>query len=119
MSRSIVVSFVLGFAISAAILLFVLPIREYSSQWDGESLKVILFAHSSAYGLFLEEHGDATLPANHVQFLENYKVDLVRSGDKYVVRYHPWDQRVRGGAYNIVVSNNNGQLMLEKVVIEP
>ena len=114
MSRSNLISFFLGLAASAAILLSVLPIHKYTSSLDGQSLKVIIFAHNAAYGHWLDDNSDITLPAAHVQFLENYDVELLKSGDQFTVRYSPRDTRIRGGAYNIVIANDGGELTLEK-----
>jgi len=119
MTKSNILSFVLGLALSAAVLLTVLPIHKYESNWDGRSLKVILFAHNAAYGLLLQDSGDTTLPADHVQFLENFNIELYESGNLFTVRYSPRDKRIRGGAYKVVVLNNDGELTLEKVEIEP
>jgi hypothetical protein len=77
-----------------------------------------MFAHVQANVLFEQEHGEATLPANHVQFLENYNIKLVERGDKYTVHYFPRDPGVRGGGYKITVSYEDGELRLEDALIE-
>ncbi len=114
MSRSNLISFFLGLTASAAILLSVLPIHKYTTNLDGQSLKVIIFAHDAAYGQWLQDNTDIVLPAAHVQFLENYNVELVRKGDQFTVRYTLRDMGARGGAYNVLVTNDDGVLTLEK-----
>ena len=114
MYRSYLIGFLLGLIATAAVLMIVLPIHKHTTNLDGQSLKVIIFAHDAAYGHWLQDNSDITLPAPHVQFLENYNVELVRTGDQFTVRYSPRDTGVRGGAYNVLVTSNDGELTLEK-----
>jgi len=114
MHRSYLIGFLLGLIASAVVLLTVLPIHKHTTNLDGRSLKVIIFAHDAAYGHWLQDNSDITLPAAHVQFLENYNVELVRNGDQSTVRYTPRDPGTRGGAYNVLITSKDGELTLDK-----
>ncbi len=114
MSRSHLIGFLLGLVASAVVLLIALPIHKYTTNLDGQSLKVMIFAHDAAYGHWLQHNTDITLPAPHVQFLENYNIELVRTGDQFTVRYTLRDAGARGGAINVLITKDDGVLTLEK-----